>query len=178
VAVVQRATAAQREAATRLADEDFKAGRTDRYFAGNFLANHLEKADESLASAKGGAGAMFKDEKSARSQSFRKAAERAHVEGGGTGYGPRQRSSGTNTVILDFGHQMLMLMRAVNKAQIDHLAVRPNVGYFEFVSDDTFRAATYGSDGKRSVHKGRAHLGAVHDLVHDRYGINHLGRFT
>jgi hypothetical protein len=171
--LVQRATAEQTAAAKAQADADFDAGRSADYFAGNFLANHIEAAQPEVAQAKKGKGVM--SSKEARGQAWKKLAERSDIDQGGSGWGVAKKQTGTNTLILDMsGVQMKILMRAVNVAQIDQLATRPPVRWFEFYSDDTVPAVTFSSDGRRQEQKGKAHLGARYDAAGDRYKIDHL----
>lgn len=172
---VQRATSEEKAVARERANTEVGTAAEADYFAGNFLANHLEQASPELAAAKGGAGALSKGSKEARSQGYRKLEERSNVDDGGTGWGPNQRRSGTNTVILDFGTQTGMLMRSVNVAQIDELAAAPHVRYFDFLTEENVRAVTYSSGGQRSEQKGKAHLGAQISPDYSRYQINHLG---
>ena len=173
--LVQRATARETAAAKERADTDFAAGNTAPYFAGNFLANHIEAAQPEVQQAKGAKSVT--SSKEARSQAYKKLQQRSNVGGGGTGWGAAQRMTGTNTLILDInGVQTRSLMQAVNVAQIDQLAARPPVRWFEFYSEDTVPAVTYNSEGKRTESKGKAHLGAQYDgtLNPDRYRIDHL----
>src|SRR3954447_17556945 len=171
--LVQRATAQQTAAAKKQADSDFEAGNTAEYFAGNFLANHIENARPEVQKAKGSGGVS--GSKQARSQAWKKFDERANVTGGGTGWGAQRRETGTNTLILDLnGVQTKALMRAVNVAQIDELSVRPPQRWIEFYSDDRVPAVTFSSDGRRQEQTGRAHLGARYDAAPDRFRIDHL----
>jgi len=169
--LVQRATAKQIANAQKQADDDFEAGNSGQYFAGNFLTNHIEPADPEVEHAKGGKGVL--ESKATRGQGWKKMHERSNVEGGGTGWGQQQKTTGTNTLILDFGPQKRYLMRAVNTAQIDALAA-PQQVYLHFTSDENFRAVTYGTKGNRQLEKGKARLGALHNPALNRYQIDHL----
>lgn len=171
--LVQRATAEQTAGAKKQADSDFEAGNTAPYFAGNFLANHIEAAEPEVQKAKGSGGVS--GSKQARGQAWKKLDQRANVAGGGTGWGAQHRETGTNTLILDMnGVQTKALMRAVNVAQIDELANRPPQRWIEFYSDDRVPAVTFSSDGRRQQQTGRAHLGARYDGAPDRFRIDHL----
>lgn len=170
--VVRRVTAEQSTNAKKQADDDFKAGASASYFAGNFLANHIEEAGDKAKADMGGSGVA--GSKAARGQAYKKLEDRAYVEGGGSGWGPKKKSSGANTLILDFGPQLNYLMRAVNVEQVDQLAADPRADFFEFYTEEKVRAITYGSDGRREEKKGKAHLGARLNAGLNRYQINHL----
>ena len=164
--VVQRASATAIAGAKAQADADFEAGNVAPYFAGNFLANHLEAASEGAMAlaAKSGGG------KAARSQAYKKLEARANVEGGGTGWGTAKKMTGTNTLILDFGIQKKFLMRAVNVGALDAGGDHP---YIHPRTEERMRSVTYSSSGKREEKTGQAELGAKFDA--GRYKIDHLG---
>jgi hypothetical protein len=170
--LVQRATGEQISSAKREADADYDAGRTGDYFAGNFLANHIEAAEPEVQQAKRG-GKNVMSSKEARSQAWKKLEARGDVDRGGSGWGAQKKQSGTNTLILDLnGVQTKILMRAVKVAQIDELATGAPQRWIEFFTEDTVPAVTFSSDGRRQEQKGKAHLGARYDA--DRYKIDHL----
>src|SRR4051794_38012859 len=84
--LVQRATGEQISSARREADADFDAGKTGDYFAGNFLANHIEAAEPEVQQAKQG-GKNVMSSKEARSQAWKKLEARGDVDKGGSGWG-------------------------------------------------------------------------------------------
>ena len=169
--VLQRASAKDVASAKAQADQDFAAGAVGSYFAGNFLANHLEDASAgamALAEKAGGS-------KAARSQAYKKLAVRSDVDSGGSGWGPQKKMTGTNTLILDFGVQKKLLMRAVNVAALD-VAADPSHPYVHPKTEERLRTVTYSSGGKREEKVGQAELGAKFDTTLGRYRIDHLGQ--
>jgi hypothetical protein len=171
--VVQRASATEIAAAKATADGDFAAGRIAPYFAGNFLANHIEAASQgamALADKSGGS-------KAARSQAYKKLEQRASVDAGGSGWGSAKKMTGTNTLILDFGIQKKLLMRAVNVGALD-VAGDATHPYIHPKTEERLRSVTYSSSGKREEKTGVAELGAKFDAGSQRYAIDHLGGIT
>lgn len=169
--LVQRATGEQISSAKKEADADYDGGHVADYFAGNFLANHIEAAEPEVQAKKGGKGVA--SSKAARGQAWKKLEARGDVDKGGSGWGAQKKVAGTNTLILDLnGVQTKILMRAVKIAQIDELASGAPQRWIEFFTDDAVPAVTFSSDGRRQEQKGKAHLGARYDA--DRYKIDHL----
>lgn len=166
--IVQRATAPQIATAKESADTDFAAGRVAPYFAGNFLANHIEPASEDSQKA---AEKKSTSTKSARSQAYKKLEERADVEDGGSGWGSAKKMTGTNTLILDYGVQQKLLMRAVNVAAVDSPDDHP---YIHPVTEERMKTVTYSSSGEKSEKTGKIETGATFE--DGRYKINHLGK--
>lgn len=167
--LVQRATAPQVATAKETADTDFGAGRVAPYFTGNFLANHIEPASEGAQKA---AEKKSVSTKEARSQAYKKLEERADVEDGGSGWGPGKKMTGTNTLILDYGVQQKLLMRAVNVEAIDNLADQAHP-YIHPVTEERMKTVTYSSGGEKSEKTGKIEMGAKFE--DGRYKINHLG---
>jgi hypothetical protein len=170
--LVQRATGEQISSAKREADADYDAGNKADYFAGNFLANHIEAAEPEVQQAKKG-GKGVASSKAARGQAWKKLEARGDVDKGGSGWGAQKKVAGTNTLILDLnGVQTKILMRAVKVAQIDELATGAPQRWIEFYTDDSVPAVTFSSDGRRQEQKGKAHLGARY--AENRFKIDHL----
>jgi hypothetical protein len=165
--LVQRATAPQIATAKEAADTDFAAGNVGSYFAGNFLANHLEAASEETQQA---AKNKSTSSKSARSQAYKKLEDRADVGSGGSGWGKAKKATGTNTLIIDYGVQQKQLMRAVNIAAVDAPEEHP---YIHPITEERMKTVTYSSKGEKSEKTGTIEMGAKFD--DGRYKIDHLG---
>lgn len=167
--LVQRATTSEVETAKSTAEKDFTAGRIADYFTGNFLANHIEPANEKAQKA---VEDKSSSTKAARGQAYKKLEERADVDSGGSGWGPGKKMTGTNTLILDYGVQKKQLMASVNVAAVDKLA-DPAHPYLHPVTDERMKTVTYSSNGAKSEKTGKVETGAKYE--DGRYKINHLG---
>jgi hypothetical protein len=168
---VQRATEEAKQAARDKADRDFAADKTDRYFTGNFLANHIQKATKST-SREGSGRSETRHE--TRSQAYKALEMRSRTDLGGSGWHGGTSALGTNTLIIDYGDQLKYLMQALNVAALD---APPGAPRIDFDSEKKMRTLTFqrsGAGAGSSQKDGYPQMGAVWSAREQRYQIDHL----